>query len=374
MKKGHEDILGLAALSIGVASFAFLGWSSRSFSIAPPPNQAPSEEPPPKITHLLTPEPLKAIYMTGYVAGDEAWREKLVSLVEETELNSVVIDLKDYTGRISFLAKSFELISVGAAEERVKDLPEFVKTLHDKDIYVIGRISVFQDPFLAAKRPDLAVKKMSEPEKLWRDYKGLTWIDAGATPVWRYIAVLAKEAYAMGFDEINLDYIRFPSDGNMRDIVYPWSGSRLKTEILAEFFEFFDREMSGTGAVLSADLFGMTTTNNDDLNVGQVLEAVLPHFDYVAPMVYPSHYPAGFLGFDNPAAKPYEVVKYSMDQAVRRASTTPWKLRPWLQDFNLGASYTPEMVRREIQAVYDSGLTSWMLWNASNRYTRAALE
>ncbi|MEK9201846.1 MAG: putative glycoside hydrolase, partial [Patescibacteria group bacterium] len=131
--------------------------------------------------------------------------------------------------------------------------------------------------------------------------------------------------------------------------------------------------LAGTGVVISADLFGMTTTNTDDLNIGQVLERTLPYFDYIAPMVYPSHYPKTFLGFSNPAEKPYEVIKYSLDSAVTRASTTPQKIRPWLQDFDLGAVYTKEMVRAQIQATYDAGLTSWMLWDAANTYTRGAL-
>ena len=195
-----------------------------------------------------------------------------------------------------------------------------------------------------------------------------------------YAVVLAREAYSIGFDEINFDYIRFPSDGDMADIYFPFSEQFIhqdtgwgKAGVLRGFFSYLKRELKKDSITISADLFGMTTTNKDDLNIGQVLEDALPNFDYIAPMVYPSHYPPTFIGFANPAEKPYEVVKYSMDEAVRRASTTPLKLRPWLQDFDLGAVYTPEMVRAQIQAVYDSGLTSWMLWDAANTYTQGAL-
>ncbi|OHA26458.1 MAG: hypothetical protein A3C06_02680 [Candidatus Taylorbacteria bacterium RIFCSPHIGHO2_02_FULL_46_13] len=167
----------------------------------------------------------------------------------------------------------------------------------------------------------------------------------------------------------------------MTNIYYPTSEAVVeadpvggKSAVLRSFFSYLSRELKKEPIIISADLFGMTTTNNDDLNIGQVLEDALANFDYVSPMVYPSHYPANFLGFANPATKQYEVVKYSMDSAVRRASTTPFKLRPWLQDFSLGATYTPDMVRTQMQAVYDSGLNSWMLWNASNRYTAAALD
>jgi hypothetical protein len=120
----------------------------------------------------------------------------------------------------------------------------------------------------------------------------------------------------------------------------------------------------------------MVTTNTDDLGIGQVLERALPYFDYIAPMVYPSHYPATFLGYKNPAEHPYEVIEYAMGSAVKRlntASTTPLKLRPWIQDFNLGATYDAEKVRAQIKATYDVGLTSWMLWDPKNQYTRGAL-
>jgi hypothetical protein len=117
----------------------------------------------------------------------------------------------------------------------------------------------------------------------------------------------------------------------------------------------------------------MTTTNKDDLNIGQYLEFALPYFDFISPMVYPSHYPPNWNGYKEPEEKPYEVVKYSMDKAVGRASTTPLKLRPWLQDFGLRVHYDEKMVRAQISAVYDSGLNSWMLWSPSNRYTEEAL-
>ncbi|MEK7184735.1 MAG: putative glycoside hydrolase, partial [Patescibacteria group bacterium] len=178
--------------------------------------------------------------------------------------------------------------------------------------------------------------------------------------------------------EINFDYIRYPSDGNIEDIVYTYSEGKLKSIALKEFFAFIENEFRPKGIPISADLFGMTTSNTDDLGIGQILEYALLHFDYVAPMVYPSHYPKGFMGFKNPASKPYEVVKYAMDKAVGRAtatSTSVNKLRPWLQDFSIGnVTYTPEMVKAQIQATYDSGLNSWMLWNAVNVYTESALE
>jgi len=149
-----------------------------------------------------------------------------------------------------------------------------------------------------------------------------------------------------------------------------------KAEIMRDFFKYLAKEMKSTGAVLSADMFGMVTTNPDDLNIEQVLEYAEPYFDYIAPMTYPSHYPNGFNGYPNPNKEVYGVIKYSMDQAVRRmneASTSPSKIRPWLQDFDYGGNYGIAEVRAQIQAVYDAGLDSWMLWDPANIYTKDAL-
>jgi len=329
------------------------------------------------VVHLKTPSPLKAIYLTGWTAGSVSRRGKLIDLIDATELNAVVIDIKDYTGRVSFPIDNPTLKALGSSEKRIADLKTLIKQLHDKNIYIIGRISVFQDLYLVSKYPEWAVKKDSEPTAVWKDYKGLTWLDAGARGVWDYVVLLAKESYALGFDELNFDYIRFPSDGNMRDIYYPWSDGYEKPEVLREFFSYLHDKLKLTGAVLSADLFGMTMTNTDDLNIGQVLEVALPYFDYISPMVYPSHYPPGFQNYKNPAAHPYEIVRFSMDKAVERliaASSTPSKLRPWLQDFDLGKNYGVAEIEAQKKAVYDSGLTSWMFWDAGNRYTQGAYD
>jgi hypothetical protein len=342
---------------------------------APP--SAPVPPPKPVVTHVETPESVRAIYMTSWVAGTTKWRADLASLIDTTELNSLVIDIKDYTGAISFKVEDPYLVGIGSYENRIPDVREFIAELHKKNIYVIGRISVFQDPLLVKKRPDLAVRTASDKNVAWKDYKGISWLDAGSKEVWDYVVALAREAHANGFDEINFDYIRFPSDGNMRDIYYPMSEGKVKREVMREFFAYVNDQLHESGMKTSADFFGMTTTNTDDLNIGQVLEDALPNFDYVSPMVYPSHYPPTFMGLLKPAEEPYAVVKYSMDHAVARAkaaSTSPLKLRPWLQDFNLGATYDAAKVRAQMQATYDAGLNSWMLWSAANRYTVGALK
>ncbi len=405
--------LACGALYFGLPLFFRTSYHS-ALSTAEVVDTVQTPEPPP-VAHLPTPEPLKAIYMTACVVGTPSFRNELVKLVGETELNAIVIDIKDYSGYLSFAPATSTLADFVSPRCMAPDMKEFLKNLHDKGVYTIGRITVFQDPVLTKSRPDLAVKKASDGST-WRDYKGLSFTDPGAKEVWDHHVRIAKEAYAIGFDELNFDYIRFPSDGPMTDIAFSWSGNRDKSDVLEDFFTYLSEQLhqqpnpspltkGGThsdvpGVVLSADLFGMTTTNTDDLNIGQVLEKAAPHFDYIAPMVYPSHYPPRFDGFDNPNKYPYEVVKFSMDSAVKRfrATTTPvvmnntgpistttksilypkkqWdplKLRPWLQDFDYGGNYDIAEVKAQMQAVYDAGLTSWMLWAPSNRYTKGAL-
>ncbi len=326
--------------------------------------------------HVKTPESVKAIYMTGYAAGSKTYRDNILKIIDETEINSLVIDVKDYSGKLSFIPKeNKEIMNIGSGENKAGDIKGFIDELHKRDVYVIARISVFQDPYMVKINPDWAVKKASNG-LVWSDRKGITWIDPGAKPFWDYIVEIGLLSYEIGFDELNFDYIRFPSDGNMKDIKYPWSGARKKSDVLSEFFKYLDQSFSHIDVSISADLFGMTTSNSDDLNIGQVLEDALYSFDYVAPMVYPSHYPKTFNGWNNPAEKPYELIYYVMKKGIDKAlfaSSSPNKLRPWLQDFDLGADYNSGMVRAQIQATYDAGLNSWMLWDPKNIYTKEAL-
>ncbi|MDE2172400.1 MAG: hypothetical protein KGJ33_00430, partial [Patescibacteria group bacterium] len=188
------------------------------------------------VTHIATPRPLKAVYMTSWAAGSEKFRKELFDLVDTTEINAVVIDVKDYTGRISFPVDDPALAATGAAQDRIPDIKQFVAELHSKGVYVIGRISSFQDSFLINVHPEWAVK--TKEGSIWADYKGVKWLDAGAQPVWDYLVAIGKEAHADGFDELNFDYIRYPSDGNLEDIAYSWSNGRSREQVLKDFFTY----------------------------------------------------------------------------------------------------------------------------------------
>ncbi len=378
-------------LTGGVALAATIPTVSYVRDIAISDEKAPQK---PLVQHIATPDIVKAIYMTQCVVGTPSFRAELVELIDTTELNAVVIDIKDYSGGIAFPSdnpalKPYRSDTCGAA-----DMKEFVKMLHEKDIYVIGRITVFQDPLYTKAHPELAVKKSSNREVVWKDHKGLAFIDVGARSFWEYIVALSKESYALGFDELNFDYIRFPSDGDMKDIAFTWSEGKTKQEALETFFKYLHEQLEPVGVVTSADLFGMTATNQDDLNIGQVLERALPYFDFIDPMVYPSHYPTGFNGYKDVNAHSYDIVHFSMKEAVRRtiATTTPIasfaytrigtstpalyskpsyqasKIRPWLQSFDYPVTYTAAMVQEQIQANIDANLSSYLFWDPSNKY------
>lgn len=351
--------------------------SSKSLDTIPPLVSTPSSQLP--VIHIQTPEHVKAVYMSAWVAGSARYRDPVIKLVDDTELNAVIVDVKDSTGYIGFHVNDPELTKEKSSENRIKDIRALTNMLHQKNIYIIGRIAVFQDPFMTKKRPEWAITKKSDGT-VWKDRKGLSFLDPANKQVWKYIVSIAHEAYAQGFDEINFDYIRYPSDGNIKDINYHIAKGRTRADNLKDFFAYLSQEVKKDNPIpMSADLFGLTTEVNDDMGIGQVWENALPYFDFLAPMIYPSHYPAGQAGFKNPAEHPYEIINIALIGAVKKTkAAVPVeninKIRPWLQDFNLGAKYTSDMVRLEKKAVYDNSLHSWMLWDPNNRYTPGALD
>lgn len=341
------------------------------------------------------PSIVKAIYLTAWSAGSPAKIDQVISMIKRTELNAMVIDVKDYSGFVSY-AMDIPLVQADGAmaDLRIRNPNEVIKKFHDAGIYVIARITVFQDPILAKYKPEWALQNKTTG-KIWTDHKGLAWMDPAGQGTWDYIVSIAKDALSRGFDEINFDYVRFASDGSLNQITYPfWDQKTARHKVIANFFSYLRQAF--LGEKISADLFGLATVNHDDLGIGQVIEDAFKNFDYVAPMVYPSHYAPGFIGYQKPAEHPYEVMKYSLGRANERwnalvhpksTSTEPippeklGHLRPWIQDFNLGAVYNASMVKKEFQAVYDAlqnGTTTgvyggWMVWDPSNHYTKSAL-
>lgn len=346
----------------------------------------------------IGPVEVKGIYISSWTASESDMLDELIDYILRTELNAAVIDIKDAGGRIAYASNIPQAEKWGTRELRIKDLKALLKKFQVRGIYTIARISVFRDSVLANKRPDIALKdkRYGDP---WKDSAGISWMDPASTEVWEYNVALAKEALEIGFEEINFDYIRFPSDGSLENISYPlWDLKTPRREIIKGFFKYQNKELSGFGRS-SADLFGMTLWHSDtnyDMNIGQALVDALPYFDYISPMLYPSHFIGVFDDMDNPADYPYEVIfrnfeKFnsslpSLEQQIKNEYCLEdenfgaecdanknfkiAKIRPWIQAFNMGAEYrNPEMINLQKQAVADGGGYGWLLWNAQNDYS-----
>jgi len=326
----------------------------------------------------LQPRTIRAAYLTYYGVADARIRDRVLELVGKTELNAVVIDVKGDRGLIPYRTQVAAALDAGAQGPVImKDFDGLLQSLRERHVYTIARIVTFKDPVLARNRPDLAIID-ARTGKPWLDNERLAWVDPFREEVWSYVIAIAREAVAKGFDEIQFDYVRFPTDGRLSAAVYSaanTSATRLPT--IARFLATARRELGPTGVFLAADVFGYTAFNANDTDIGQRVEELAPHVDYLCPMVYPSGYHLGIPGYRNPVAHPYEVVRESVRLMRQRSQDTPVQVRPWLQDFRDYAfdkrPFGTREVRAQIKGAVDGGANGWMLWNPRNDYTAEAL-
>lgn len=335
----------------------------RSFTVGPLPEDFEPRSRP-------RPVKVKGILMTGYTAGGSRF-DDMLALLRRTELNAVVVDIKDERGEISWVPRSVQARMAGAGLPKIIDPAATIRRLHRAGIYVIGRIVTFQDSKMTAVRPDLAIQ--DHRGGVWRSHKGLSWLDPYSTEAQDYNISLAIEAIELGFDEIQFDYVRFPSDGDTAAMWSRYKDERASYEVIRQFLARARQQIVPRGAYISADLFGLVALVLDDLGIGQKIELIAREVDYVSLMLYPSHYHKPEYRIADPEKEPYRTVAVSLRDAKERIAGTRAKLRPWLQDFSLRVPYTPAEVRHQIQAVEDSGIDEWILWNARNRYTEDAL-
>jgi len=318
-------------------------------------------------THVI-----KGIYLTANSAASEKIAGNIIDLIKKTELNAVVIDIKDYTGLVLYDSQISLVNELGLEDDRFDGkIKEVIERFHKEGIYVIARQTVFQDPILARSKPEFAFK--SKYGGLWHDHKGLAWVDATNEEVWKYNVDIAKEAIGFGFDEVNFDYIRFPSDGNLSAIAYT-NGDKPRYDVMREFFSYLSEELSPYPAYISLDMFGFVMERHDGMSIGQRLEDAVGFVDYICPMMYPSHYPSGHLNLDNPAANPGIVIDNGMKKGTPYFENKRAMVRPWLQAFNMGADYGAVNIRAQIDMVEKYPNAGWLLWNASNRYSTAGLK
>lgn len=328
---------------------------------------------------------VRGIYISGPMAGSTELFQNILDSAAGTEINTVVIDFKDDQGRITCPMDSPVASEIGACRPYVQDMKGLIASLKERGLYVIARVVAFRDPWLAEKKPEWSLHLADG--SLYRDRQGMAWVDPYRKEVWDYLVEVGTEAKEAGFDEVQFDYIRFSTEGTMRDVVFDEAvtGGRSKTDVITEFVKYAYENLASQGLFVSADVFGTIIGSDIDAQaVGQVYTEMAKHLDYICPMIYPSHYGPGNFGLEHPDTMPYETVlealkksQMVMDQAAEADGHVSSQaiVRPWLQDFT--ASYLGEgnyipygynEVQRQIQAVKDAGYDEWMLWSAANRY------
>lgn len=327
------------------------------------------------------PDSLRALYVNGWAAGSRSRMRALLDIAEQTEINAFVVDLKESDTFLTYDSTGIALAREIGADQRPASqwLPALVDTLQARGIYPIARIVVFKDRMLAEKKPELAIRHVDGG--VWKDQKGKPWVNPYHRAVWDYNVAIATEALEMGFREVQWDYVRFPDvvPSLRRTMSFPGAGEKSRADNIRDFILYSKEQLREYQVPVTADVFGLVTHLENDVGIGQNWEQVITAADAVLPMVYPSHYYAGQYGIRQPNAHPYEMVRISMQDAVertehlRRQGQTVGEIIPWLQAFtadylNDGITYGPAHLRQQIQATYDAGLKSWVLWNPGSRY------
>lgn len=381
-------LVALAVIAaLGAAAWHFFYRPDAAVDQPPPDSSepAPSADTP-QITPEAGPSPLpaapdavKGIYISGPMAGSAAL-DSLLALVDETELNAVVIDVKNDEGYLTYQPESGTAAELGAYMPYISNPTELVKKLKEHGVYTIARVVAFKDPFLAKAKPELTLHDLDG--RVITESSSASWVNPFEPEVWSYLEEIALDAVELGFDEVQFDYVRFPAGGSGQIDYGPAGEGKEKKDAVAGFLTEVTSLLHEKGARSSADVFGTIITNPADAEyVGQDFVQLAQIVDKICPMVYPSHYAADSFGLAVPDSQPYETIHAALGYAS--SSLFGFEdancVRPWLQDFTATwvtghIAYGPEELRAQIRAVYDAGYTDWLLWNAGNQYTEDGLE
>lgn len=332
-----------------------------------------------KIVRVPTPDVVRGLYVNRWAAIGRRMAQ-LIEIAKTTEVNALVIDVKDDRGFVLYKSKVPLAQKIGAdtnstmAARRVRAM---LDTLAAHNIYPIARIVVAKDPLLANARLDWAIKRKDNGEP-WLDKNGQPWLDPHQRGVWEYAGDLAKEAYDLGFAEVQFDYVRFPDEKRLvRETVYPLANGRIRAKVIRDQLGYLRTSLKPLKMPFTIDVFGLTATDTTDMGIGQQWEMFVDQADVVLPMVYPSHFAPGSYKIGNPNARPYAVIAAAMKDVKRRSANIAGaaKVVPWYQDFTLGPPrYGAEQIRAQKKAGYDNGFQSWVLWNPRSAYTMGGLE
>ncbi len=330
------------------------------------------------LTQDVTLEPFveRAVYLNADSIATPGKLQLLLDLVDRTELSAVVIDVKaDNSGMVLYDSKLPLVQSLGVTNQLIPDLSGLMSTLAAKKIYAIARLPVFWDQALTGAKPEWALKSKKAPGQPWLDHSGRRWANPYIAEVWDYNIAIAKEVAERGFDEVQFDFAQFPSDGDLNDIDYgPAQADKKRVDAISQFLDKAYKELSPMGVYVSCNVLGGSLLEKDDMGVGQMLEIIAAHTDYVSPTIYPAYFSNGTLGFPKPIEHPGEIVAHTLRGGIPRIAASAAKFRPWLQDFSARVKYDVPQVRAEIDAAEQNGAIGWMLWNFGNVYTAGALK
>lgn len=318
---------------------------------------------------------IRGIYTTGIIAGHPRLDE-LIDLINATDLNAMVIDMKEDKGEITYLTENELMKKMGLPRNYIRDVPALMARLEENNIYPIARIVVFKDTYLANQRPDLSF--LDTDGSVWHNTNKEAYVNPYLKEVWDYNIEIAKEAVAFGFKEIQFDYVRFPEGFETRADRLTFESNELsRPEIITEFVKYAREQLNPLGVRVSVDIFGFAASVKSADGIGQDFNDISTYVDVISPMVYPSHYGTGWFGVPVPDLEPYTIINGAMidtNNKLEEISDLKPIVRPWIQDFT--ASYLPvfkrygkEEVEAQIQALYDNGIQEFLLWNASNVYT-----
>lgn len=358
-----------------------------SLKVTPSPRPTPKPSSSPIATPIATPSPkptpspvlkpvVRGIYATGNSVGGSRF-QRLIQLINQTELNAIVVDVKEDNGFMTFKSPAPKLQTTATMMNYIRDPKAAISTLRSNRIYPIARIVVFKDTSLSRKHPEWSFQ--NPDGSVWRNGRGESFVNPYVKEVWDYNIEVAKEAAKLGFQEIQFDYVRFPEGFEKRaDSLNYVSDNRTRTQAVTEFVQYAKEQLSPLGVEVSVDIFGYAAAVPAAEGIGQDFNLISSHVDVICPMVYPSHYSTGWYGSKVPDAAPYVTIDGAMKDTIEKLATLGDNkpvIRPWIQDFTASwipghIQYGKREVEAQIKAMYDNGIEEFLLWNAGNTYTQ----
>jgi hypothetical protein len=314
------------------------------------------------------PDEVRGVHVTMALASIPGKIDEYAAL-QGWGLNTIELDVKDENGEVGFASKYAPLAEEIGAAHPYYHPAQVAKLLHARGLYLIGRVVTFEDPILGEKRPDWAIH--NSDGSVWHNNGGLAWTDEYDKRVWKYNVDVAVSAAKAGFDEIQFDYVRFPSDGDLSLIRYPAVRNEPMSKTIADFLTYATKRLRPLGVRISADVFGLAASH--DLGIGQAPRKISRILDAIYPMVYPSHFGPGEYNIPDPDADPGRTVAFALADFHKQMLGKRAKLIPWLQDFSLQHTYTIDQVRAQIVSAREAHARGFRLWNASGIYTHDAL-